>query len=157
MCGWKGPDECGRPRFSWGFGPCGWGGRCAGVAMEQGCNGLGDEAAGSQDGQRASGVCVCVSPRVVWGRRCLGGYWFQQPGWWLQLPAGKGWRWGWVLGAGLCCWPPPSTAPLPLGSPLCGEGEPRVAGSSIPLMLSSSAAEDKLLLCASVSSSAKWE
>lgn len=65
------------------------------MAVEQGCNGLGDEAAGAQGGQRASGVCVCV-PEGCLGEAVPGGCWCQQPGWWLALPAGKGWRWGWV-------------------------------------------------------------
>ena len=82
-----------------GSGPVAGGGRCAGVAVEQGWNGLGDEVAGAQGGQRASGMfpglCVCV-PEGCLGKAVPGGFWCQQPGWWLEAPAGKGWRWGWV-------------------------------------------------------------
>ena len=126
------------------------------MAVEQGWNGLGDEAAGAQGGQRASGVflglCVCVCvPEGCLGRWCLAGVGIRGPCW-ERVALGVGLRCRGLLVVSSQHRSASSRKPF-----VWGAGKPGAAGSSPPLTLSSSAAEDKLLLCASVSSSAKWE
>lgn len=143
-----------------GSGPVAGGGRCAGVAVEQGWNGLGDEVAGAQGGQRASGMFpgLCVCPRGVSGE---GGAWWVLVSaarvvaggpCWERVALGVGLKYRGLLVVSSQYRSASSRKPF-----VWGAGKPRAAGSSPPLTLSSSAAEDKLLLCASVSSSAKWE
>ena len=144
------------------FRPCGWGRQVRGSGRGAGLEWTGGRAAGGQGGQRASGVfpglCVCVCP---WGVSGGGGAWQVLASAARVVAGGPCWETV-ALGVSLRC-----RGLLVVSSQHCsassrkpfvwGAGKPRAAGSSPPLTLSSSSAEDKLLLCAFVSSSAKWE
>lgn len=95
-------------------------------------------------------VCVCV-PEGCLGRWCLAGVGIRGPCW-ERVALGVGLRCRGLLVVSSQHRSASSRKPF-----VWGAGKPGAAGSSPPLTLSSSAAEDKLLLCASVSSSAKWE